>query len=114
MVVKESFIRGSRKRFETTITDLSGNAQNPDANTCFVRLEKGGIYNPDSTPWHACSAVGATGEFGADIWLQNSLTLGDWVARFKWEISGVVDMDSFEFVLIRKDQPWVNKGGPKL
>lgn len=112
--MKQEFIRGSRKRFQTTITALSGAPEDPDTDTCFVRLEKGGTYNPDSTPWHLCSPVGTTGEFGADIWLQNSLTLGDWVARFKWEIDGDEDMDSFEFVLKRKDQPWVNKGGPKL
>ena len=115
MVVKESVIRGSRKRFQTTITDLSGNPQNPDANTCFVRLEKTGEYTYGSpSQWYQCSSVGTTGQFGADIWLPNSWTLGDYLARFKWEISGVEDMDSFEWILKRKDKPWVNKGGPKL
>jgi len=113
--VKEEVIRGSRKRFETTITDLWGNPENPDAGTAVVRLEKVGGYRFDSpSRWYPCVSVGGIGEFGADIWLQNSLTLGDWIARFRWEIAGALDYDSFEFVLIRKDQPWVNKGGPRL
>lgn len=115
MVVKESVIRGSRKRFRTTITDLAGNPQNPDAGTCFVRLEKVGEYNYDSpTQWYLCGNVGGTGVFGADIWLPNSLTLGDWIARFRWELSGVPDYDSFEFVLTRKDKPYQHARGPRL
>lgn len=115
MVVKESFIRGSRKQFQTTITDLDGNPQKPDDDTCFVRLEKVGEYNYDSpSQWYPCTNVGGLGVFGADVWLPNSWTLGDWIARFKWEIAGVEDMDSFEFVLIRKDKPWQSKGGPRL
>ncbi len=115
MVIKEEFIRGSRKRFETTVTDLGGSPQNPDADTAFVRLEKVGGYRFDSpSQWYPCALVGGTGEIGADVWLPNSWTLGDWIARFRWEIAGVMDYDSFEWVLTRKDQPWVNKGGPRL
>lgn len=115
MVVKEAFIRGSRKRFQTTITDLSSNPQDPDLGTCFVRLEKVGSYDAGSpTRWYLCASVGATGQFGADIWLQNYLTLGDWIARFKWEIAGELDDDSFEFTLIRKDKPYDNRRGPVL
>lgn len=116
MVVKESVIRGSRKRFRTTITDLGGNAQDPDAGTCFVRLEKTGEYTYGSpSQWYLCSKLdGITGRFGADIWLPQSWTLGDYVARFKWEIAGVEDMDSFEWTLKRKDKPYDSRRGPRL
>ena len=115
MPVKESVIRGSRKRFQTTITDLEGNPQNPDADTCFVRLEKTGEYNYDSpSQWYLCTTVGGIGVMGADIWLPNSWTLGDWLARFRWEIAGVIDYDSFEFTLTRKDKLWQHRRGPKL
>lgn len=122
MVVKESVIRGSRKQFKTTVTDLDGNPHNPDETApgsgiyvCFVRLEKVGEYNYDSpSQWYPCTNVGGLGVMGADIWLPNSWTLGDWIARFKWEIAGAIDYDSFEFVLIRKDKPWQSKGGPRL
>lgn len=115
MVVKESVIRGSRKRFQTTITNLNGSAQNPDAGTCWVRLEKVGSYDYGSpTEWYLCSKVGGTGVFGADVWLANSMTLGDWIARFKWEISGVFDDDSFPFVIIRRDKPYDSERGPVL
>jgi len=115
MVVKEAVERGTRKRFQTTVTDLGGTAQNPDAGTCFVRLEKVGSYDHGSpTIWYPCSQVGGTGVFGADVWLENYLTLGDWLARFKWEIAGVEDDDSFPFTLIRRDKPYDNRRGPVL
>lgn len=124
MVVKEAFIRGSRKRFQTTITALNGSPEDPDETApgsgiyvCFVRLEKTGEYNYDSpTAWHRCVSVapGTAGVFGADIWLSNSMTLGDWLARFKWEILGDPDSDAFEFTLIRKDKPYDSKRGPVL
>ena len=47
MVIKESIERGTRKRFQTTITDLGGTPQDPDAGTCFVRLEKVGLLRAD-------------------------------------------------------------------
>ena len=115
MVIKEAIERGTRKRFRTTITNLSGEPEDPDIDTCYVRLEKMGSYNAGSpTEWYLCSSVGTTGQFGADIWLENYLTLGDWLARFKWEIGGVEDDDSFPFTLIRRDKPYDNRRGPVL
>ena len=115
MPVKVSVERGTRKLFSTEITDTSGNPQNPDAGTCFVRLEKVGEYRYDSpSQWYACVNVGGIGVMGADIWLVNSWTLGDWLARFRWEIGGVSDDDSFEWVLKRNDRPWRNRRGPEL
>lgn len=116
MVIKESIERGTRKRFQTTITDLGGTAQDPDVGTCFVRLEKVGSYDDGSpTTWHLCSKVGAAdGVFGADIWLENYMTLGDYVARFRWEIAGIEDVDSFPFTIIRRDKPYDSRRGPVL
>lgn len=115
MVVKEEVIRGSRKRFQTTITDLSGSAQDPDAGTCYVRLEKTGGYNYGSpTRWYSCESKNGTGVYGADIWLPNDMTLGDWLARFKWELLGVEDYDSFPFTIIRRDKPYDSRRGPVL
>jgi len=115
MVIKEAVERGTRKRFRTTITDLGGTPQDPDSGTCYVRLEKVGSYDAGSpTEWYLCSKVGGDGVFGADVWLHNYLTLGDWIARFKWEIEGVLDDDSFPFTLIRRDKPYDNRRGPVL
>jgi hypothetical protein len=110
-LVKEEVERGTRKRFQTTITNLSGVATDPDE--CYVRLEKVGYnYSQPPTQWYTCSKVGGTGVWGADISIPDSLTLGDYVARFYWSSGGHLDNDSFEFVLIRKDQPWVSTRGP--
>lgn len=115
MVIKEAVERGTRKRFQTTITDLGGTPQNPDDDTCFVRLEKVGSYDAGSpTIWYPCTKVGGTGVFGDDIWLFNYLTLGDWLARFRWVMDGVADVDSFPFTLIRRDKPYDNRRGPVL
>jgi len=115
MVIKEAIERGTRKRFQTTITDLSGSPQNPDDDICYVRLEKTGSYDYGSpTEWYLCKSVGTMGQFGADIWLENYMTLGDWLARFKWEIDGAEDVDSFPFTLIRRDKPYDNRRGPVL
>ena len=115
-MTKEAIIRGSRKRFQTTITDLEGNPQDPYV--CYVRLEKVGVYTYGSpTVWYECTIVGGdSGVVYADIWLNNSLTLGDWLARFKWSMveDGDLDYDAFYFTLIRKDKPWVSKTGPNL
>lgn len=103
---KEEVQRGSRKRFECYITDLATppNPQNPDS--CQVRLEKCGDYAPESpTIWYTCSQTGTDGYWGADVFIPRSWTLGDWIARFRWYISGVEDGEVFEFVLIRKDKP---------
>ena len=115
MVVKESIERGTRKRFQMTITDLGGTPQDPNTGTCFVRLEKVGSYDYGSpTEWYLCSKVGGDGVFGADIWLENYMTLGDWVTRFRWEIAGVSDVDSFPFTVIRRDKPYNSRRGPVL
>jgi hypothetical protein len=110
-LVKEEVERGTRKRFQTTITNLAGTPTDPSE--CYVRLEKVGYnYSQPPTQWYTCSKVGTTGVWGADISIPDSLTLGDYLARFYWLISGTPDNDSFEFVLIRKDKPWVNTRGP--
>ncbi len=119
MVVKEEVIRGSSKRFQTTITDLSGNEQDPDPGTCYVRLEKVGSYDHGSpTEWYLCESKNGRGVFGADIWLPTYMTLGDWLARFKWEMTiegtKIVDYDSFPFTIIRKDKPYDSRRGPVL
>lgn len=121
MVVKEEVIRGSSKRFQTTITDLSGNPQDPDDDTCYVRLEKVGSYDYGSpTEWYPCKSVppGTDGIFGADIWLPIYMTLGDYLARFKWEMTlletTTVDYDSFPFTIIRRDKPYDSRRGPVL
>ncbi len=115
MVIKEAVERGTRKRFQTTITDLGGTAQDPEAGTCFVRLEKVGSYDDGSpTIWYPCIKVGGDGVFGADIWLTNSMTLGDYVTRFRWVMDGASDVDSFPFTIIRRDKPYDNRRGPVL
>jgi len=119
MVVKESIERGTRKRFQMTITDLGGTPQDPNTGTCFVRLEKVGSYDYGSpTEWYLCSKVGGDGVFGADVWLNNYMTLGDWNTRFKWEMGvppdDYLDDDSFPFTVIRRDKPYDNRRGPVL
>ena len=130
MVIKEAVERGTRKRFQTTVTNLSGDATDPDTGTCYVRLEKTGSYDDGSpTEWYLCISVGTMGQwylctnvgaagtmgvFAADIWLENYMTLGDWLARFKWEIDGVEDVDSFPFTIIRRDKPYDSRPGPVL
>lgn len=115
MVIKEAIERGTRKRFQTTITNLSGEPEDPDTDTCYVRLEKTGSYDYGSpSAWYLCIKVGGDGVFGADIWLENYMTLGDYVARFKWDMIGVEDVDSFPFTIIRKDKPYDNRRGPVL
>ena len=127
MVIKESIERGTRKRFQTTVTDLSGSPQDPDETSpgsgiyvCFVRLEKVGSYDYGSpTDWYRCKSVapGTTGVFGADIWLPTYMTLGDYVARFKWEMTNgttIKDYDSFPFTIIRRDKPYDSRRGPVL
>lgn len=110
-MVKEKVERGTRKRFQTTITNLAGTATDPAS--CQVRFEKVGYRSyKDHSQWYACSKVGTTGVWGADISIPDSMTLGDWVARFYWIIAGVGDNDSFEFTLIRRDRPYDSVRGP--
>lgn len=61
---------------------------------------------------YVCSKVGGTGVWGANVTIPDSMTLGDWLARFYWVKSDVSDNDSFEFTVIRKDKPWVHTRGP--
>jgi hypothetical protein len=78
-----------------------------------------GSYDDGSpTIWYPCTKKGGDGVFGADVWLTNSWTLGDYVARFKWEITvdgtPIEDVDSFPFTIIRRDKPYDNRRGPVL
>ena len=103
------FNRGERKRFQTTIQDLSGNPQNPDAGTCVVTLKKqGGEVTTDDSPRgpFACSQVGSTGVFGADVWIPSTITLGNWIVEFQWEISGLEDRGHFVIIIVDKQQPY--------
>ena len=69
-------------------------------------LIKVGEYNNEPVREYVCSKIGTTGQWGADPWLDESWTLGDWVARFRWIKSGVQDSEEFEWTLIRKDKPF--------
>ena len=103
------FNRGERRRFQTTIKDLSGNEQNPDTGTCILYLRKQGgeatTYDSPRGPF-ACSQVGGTGIYGADVWIPTTITLGNWIAEFQWEISGEENRGHFVFILIDKQQPY--------
>lgn len=99
--------RGTLKRFEVYITDLEGNPQDPDS--CVVALIKQGEYGYDSPKGpYACSER-ITGYWYADIPLSDSMTLGNWVAHFDWEKNGVEDSDYFDFIVIDKIRPYINK-----
>lgn len=100
--------RGTRKRFEIYITDLAGNAQNPD--TCEVTLIKQGEYSYDSPRGsYSCSQTGGTGYWGADLTLSDSMTLGNWIAKFDWKIGSVEDSAQFEFIVVDKIRPFINR-----
>ena len=100
--------RGTRKRFEIYITDLAGNAQNPDR--CVVYLIKQGQYGYDSPKGpYTCKLTGDTGYWGADVFLSESMTLGNWIAHFVWDAGGVRDTDFFAFIVQDKVRPWVNR-----
>lgn len=110
-MVKEEVERGTRKLFKTTLTDTSGNAQDPD--TCQLRFEKvGSVYPNEASGWYSCSKISTTGVWGANVTLSDSMTLGDWLCRFYWVKDNISDHDSFEFVVIRKDEPWNSSRGP--
>lgn len=51
---------------------------------------------------------------GADVWLPEWMTLGDWIVRFTWQIATVPDYDSFEVTVIRRDKPWDHTRGPAI
>ena len=92
MSVKEEVYRGTRKRFEVFITDLSDTATGVDPDSCEVRFWKQGTSQGDSPRGpYTCSKVGETGEWGADVFLSETMTLGDWVAEFTWKIGRKID-----------------------
>lgn len=106
----EKVTRGTRKRFEVYITDLAGNAQDPDE--CEVILVKQGEYSYDSPKGpYACSKVGNTGYWGADVALSSSMTTGNWIAQFSWITLGVEDGAQFGFIVEDKIRPFINKIG---
>ena len=103
--------RGTRKRFEVYITDLGGSAQDP-AGGCVVKLIKQGEYSYDSPKGpYTCSKTGATGYWGADVYLSKSMTLGNWVAHFTWAaiVGGPEDSAYFNFIIEDKIRPYINK-----
>lgn len=107
-MAKEEVSRGTRKRFEVYITDLADNAQDPDS--CIVLLEKSGEYSYDSPRGpYTCSKTGTTGYWGADVNLSDSMTLGDWTAKFTWLIGTVYDGEDFEFTVIDKRRPFISQ-----
>lgn len=104
--LKEEIVRASRKRFECYITGLDGEAQNPNGG-CWVRLEKTGDYTYGSpSQWYPCSNTGTTGYWGADVYIDPSWTLGDYIARFRWIHDGEPDGQTFEYTLVRMDKPF--------
>jgi len=99
--------RGTLKRFEVYITDLEGNAQDPD--TCVVKLIKQGEYGYDSPKGpYACSER-ITGYWYADVPLSDSMTLGNWVANFEWENEGIWDAAYFDFIVVDMVRPYINQ-----
>jgi len=105
---KEEVTRGTRKTFTVYITDSLGNAQDP--NSCTLTLVKEGEYGYDSPLGpYTCSKVGATGYWGADILLRDTMTLGDWVAVFDWVTSVEFDSEEWSFTVVDKRRPWINK-----
>jgi len=103
----QKIARGTLKRFEIYITDLEGNAQDPD--TCVVTHIKQGEYGYDSPRGpYACSKR-ITGYWYADVPLSSSMTLGNWVAHFIWEKSSVEDSAYFNFIVIDMVRPYINQ-----
>lgn len=109
--MKETVSRGTRKRFETYITDLNGNGQDPDVGSCHVTFTKSGEYGYDSSrgPF-PCKSTGDVGWWGYDFFIPDSITLGDWVARFSWTVAGLPDGEPFEFTIVDKERPYINRG----
>jgi hypothetical protein len=103
----QTVTRGTLKRFEVYITDLEGNAQNPD--TCRVRLIKQGEYGYDSPKGPYTCSERTTGYWYADVPLSGSMTLGSWVADFDWEKSGVKDAAYFNFIVVDMVRPYMNQ-----
>lgn len=109
-MAKEGVTRGTRKRFETYITDLDGNGQDPDSGSCKVAFTKSGEYTYDSPQGpFACKSTGAVGWWGYDWYMPDSITLGDWIARFTWTVNEVPDAEDFLFTIVDLDRPWLNR-----
>ena len=107
LVLKEKAYRGSRRLFEIYITDLDGNAQDPDS--CQVTFQKVGEYSYDSPrgPF-TCAKTGGTGYWGYHWSIPGSITLGDWVARFEWSVSGDLGDTEMFFTLKDSIRPYLN------
>ncbi len=109
----QKIARGTLKRFEIYITDLEGNAQDPDA--CEVTHIKQGEYGYDSPRGpYACSKRN-TGYWYADVPLLSSMTLGNWVANFEWAKKDPVtkkdvkDAAYFNFIVVDMVRPYINQ-----
>ena len=101
--------RGTLKRFEVYITDLTGTPSPQYPDTCAVKLIKQGEYGYDSPKGpYACSR-GALGWMYADVALSASMTLGNWVANFIWEKKGVWDAAYFDFIVVDMVRPYINQ-----
>jgi len=101
--------RGTSKRFQVYITDLT-TAENPqDPETCDVKLIKQGEYSYDSPKGPYTCHRYAEGQWYADVALSPSMTLGNWVANFEWEKNGVKDAAYFDFIVVDMVRPYINR-----
>lgn len=108
MVLKEKAYRGTRRLFEVIITDLDGNPQDPDS--CQVIFQKIGEYSYDSPrgPF-TCAKTGSTGYWGYHWSIPDSITLGDWVARFEWSVLDAPGDTEMFFTLRDYIRPYLNQ-----
>jgi len=106
--LKEKVYRGTRRLFEVYITDLDGNAQDPDS--CTVTFEKTGGYSYDSPrgPF-ICSKVGTTGYWGYYWDVPQSITLGDWIAKFEWCVSSIPGDAEMNFIIKDYKRPFMHE-----
>jgi len=110
----QKITRGTSKRFEVYITDLWGNPQYPDTDTCFVTLIKQGEYGYDSPKGPYACSEGAPGYMYADVALSDSMTLGNWVAHFNWLRESDEDAAYFDFIVVDKIRPYISRYGPGI
>lgn len=104
----EKVERGYKRRFEVYITDLDGNAQDPDS--CTVQFFKQGMYTYDSpSPKYTCANTGAVGYWGADVFITRSMTLGTWLAEFDWKSNQDLNGAPFEFIVKESRRPFINR-----
>ena len=101
--------RGTLKRFEVYITDLEGNAQDPDPDICDVKLIKQGEYSYDSPKGPYTCSKRVTGYWYADVALSSSMTLGNWVANFTWVTKAGKDAAYFDFIVVDMVRPYINQ-----